>query len=186
MAGVYRYAEQEGLLDRSPAAHVRRPRLDYESHATGRNRNQIGPLFLAPGLASASEQALVSLLTINGLRVSEALAADIDALGIEGGHDTLTVLRTGGKIVTIPLAPGVPKRSTSPSANGSKGPVFVGRNGDPLDRHAAWRITLLLILLIVLVLVGAPATAKAGTALGAPASAACSSSSCSSSCSPAL
>jgi integrase len=35
VAGFYRYAEQEGLLARSPAAHVRRPRLDYESHATG-------------------------------------------------------------------------------------------------------------------------------------------------------
>ena len=31
VAGFYRYAEQEGLLERSPAAHVRRPRLDYES-----------------------------------------------------------------------------------------------------------------------------------------------------------
>lgn len=30
-AGFYRYAEQEGLIDRSPAVHVRRPRLDYES-----------------------------------------------------------------------------------------------------------------------------------------------------------
>jgi hypothetical protein len=36
---------------------------------------------------------------------SEAPGADIDALGIERGHRTLTVLRQGGKIVTIPLAP---------------------------------------------------------------------------------
>ena len=28
VAGFYRYAEQEGLLEKSPAAHVRRPRLD--------------------------------------------------------------------------------------------------------------------------------------------------------------
>jgi site-specific recombinase XerD len=35
VAGFFRYAEQEGLLERSPAAHVRRPRLDYQSHATG-------------------------------------------------------------------------------------------------------------------------------------------------------
>src|SRR5687768_13612094 len=27
----YRYAEQEGLIPLSPAVHVRRPRLDYES-----------------------------------------------------------------------------------------------------------------------------------------------------------
>jgi integrase/recombinase XerD len=34
VAGFYRYAAGEELLDHSPAAHVRRPRLDYESHAT--------------------------------------------------------------------------------------------------------------------------------------------------------
>ncbi len=90
---------------RSPAVHVRRPRLDYESHATGLDRNEVGALLVAAGLASASEHALVSLLAINGLRVSEALGADIDALGLERGHRTLTVLRKGGKVVTIPLAP---------------------------------------------------------------------------------
>ncbi len=38
IAGFYRYAVEEDLLDHSPAAHVRRPRLDYESHATGLDR----------------------------------------------------------------------------------------------------------------------------------------------------
>ena len=33
IAGFYRYAVEEELLNHSPAAHVRRPRLDYESHA---------------------------------------------------------------------------------------------------------------------------------------------------------
>jgi len=37
---LYRYAVKEGMLDRSPAVHVRRPRLDYESNATGLDRNR--------------------------------------------------------------------------------------------------------------------------------------------------
>lgn len=45
-----RYAEQEGLLERSPAAHVRRPRLDYESHPAGLDRNEVGALLVAAGL----------------------------------------------------------------------------------------------------------------------------------------
>ncbi|MGH9234217.1 MAG: tyrosine-type recombinase/integrase, partial [Acidimicrobiales bacterium] len=73
VSGFCRYAEQEGLLERSPAAHVRRPRLDYESHATRLDRNEVGALLVAAGLASAREHALISLLAINGLRVSEAL-----------------------------------------------------------------------------------------------------------------
>jgi integrase/recombinase XerD len=57
VAGFYRYAEQEGLLERSPAAHVRRPRLDYESHASRLDRNEVGALFVAAGLASPGEHA---------------------------------------------------------------------------------------------------------------------------------
>jgi integrase/recombinase XerD len=48
----YRYAEQEGLIAVSPAAHVRRPRLDYESHATGLDRNEVGAMLVAAGLAT--------------------------------------------------------------------------------------------------------------------------------------
>jgi integrase/recombinase XerD len=105
IAGVYRYAVEEDLLEHSPAVHVRRPRLDYESHAVGLDRNEVGALLVAAGLGAAAEHALLSLLAINVLRISEALGADIDTLGIERGHRTLTVLRKGGKTVTIPLAP---------------------------------------------------------------------------------
>ena len=51
------------------------------------------------------EHALISLLALNGLRVSEATGASIEAMGIERGHRTLVITRTGGKVVTIPLAP---------------------------------------------------------------------------------
>ncbi len=53
VAGFYRYAEQEGLLERSPAVHVRRPRLDYESHATGLDRNEVGALLVAAAGAAS-------------------------------------------------------------------------------------------------------------------------------------
>jgi integrase/recombinase XerD len=105
IAGFYRYAVEEELLDHSPAAHVRRPRLDYESHATGLDRNELGALLVAAGLGTAAEHALVSLLALNGLRVSEATGADVEALGTERGHRTLVITRKGGKVVTIPLAP---------------------------------------------------------------------------------
>ncbi|HEX6525311.1 MAG TPA: site-specific integrase [Streptosporangiaceae bacterium] len=105
IAGFYRYAVEEELLDRSPAAHVRRPRLDYESHATGLDRNEAGALLVAAGLGPPAEHALISLLALNGLRVSEATGADIEHMGLERGHRTLTVTRKGGKVVIIPLAP---------------------------------------------------------------------------------
>ena len=141
VVGFYRYAEEEGLLERSPAAHVRRPRLDYESHATGLDRNEVGAILVAAGLASAREHALVSLLAINGLRVSEAIGADIEALGLERGHRTLTVLRKGGKIVDDAAgAREPPGPSTWPSANGSRARSSSAATVQRLDRHAAGRI----------------------------------------------
>jgi integrase len=62
-------------------------------------------LLVAAGLGSSAEHALISLLALNGLRVSEATGADIEQLGLERGHRTLTITRKGGKMVTIPLAP---------------------------------------------------------------------------------
>ena len=67
IAGFCKYAVEEELLDHSPAAHVRRPRLDYESHATALDRNEMGALLVAAGLGSPLEHALISLLALNGL-----------------------------------------------------------------------------------------------------------------------
>ena len=117
IAGFYKYAVEEELLDHSPAAHVRRPRLDYESHATGLDSNELGALLVAAGLGRPSEHALISLLTLNGLRVSEATDSDIQNLGIGRGHRTLVVTRKGGKVVTIRSLRARLGRSTWPSAN---------------------------------------------------------------------
>ena len=64
--------KKKDLIAASPAVHVRRPRLDYESHATGLDRNEVGAMLVAAGLAGARDHALISLLALNGLRVSEA------------------------------------------------------------------------------------------------------------------
>ena len=72
IAGFYKYAVEEELLEHSPAAHVRRPRLDYESRAIGLDRNELGAILVAAGLGPPAEHALISLLALNGLRVSEA------------------------------------------------------------------------------------------------------------------
>jgi integrase/recombinase XerD len=140
IACFYRYAEEEGLIPNSPAVHVRRPRLDYESHATGLDRNEVGAMLVAAGLGEAQDHALLSLLALNGLRVSEAIGADIERLGLERGHRTLTILRKGGKIVTIPLAPRTARAVDLAVGEGSEGPIFQAADGTRLDRHAAARI----------------------------------------------
>jgi integrase/recombinase XerD len=140
IAGFYRYAVEEELLDHSPAAHVRRPRLDCESHATGLDRNELGALLVAAGLSRPSEHALISLLALNGLRVSEATSADIQNLGVERGHRTLVVTRKGGKVVTIPLAPRTARAIDLAIGERTDGPIFLTADGHRLDRQGAARI----------------------------------------------
>jgi site-specific recombinase XerD len=100
IAGFCKYAVEEKLLDHSPAAHVRRPRVDYESRAVALDRNELGALLVAAGLGLPADHALISLLALNSLRVSEATGADIEHLGLERGHRTLTITPKGGKVVT--------------------------------------------------------------------------------------
>jgi integrase/recombinase XerD len=140
IAGFYRYAVEEELLDHSPAAHVRRPRADYESHATALDRNEVGALLVAAGPGPAAEHALVSLLALNGLRVSEATGADIEHLGLERGHRTLVITRKGGKVVTIPLAPRTARAIDLAIDERTSGPLFLAADGKRLGRHGAARV----------------------------------------------
>jgi site-specific recombinase XerD len=139
VTSFYRYSEQEDIITKSPATHVRRPRLDYESRATALDRNEVGAMLVAAGLNGAQDHALISLLALNGLRVSEATGAHIEALGLVRGHRTLTILRKGGKTVIIPLAPRTARAIDLAVGERSEGPLFVGTDGERLDRHAAAR-----------------------------------------------
>ena len=136
----YRYAEQEGIIDHSPAVHVRRPKLDYESHAIGLDRNELGAMMVAAGLAGARDHALISLLALNGLRVSEAVGARIEDLALQRGHRTLTVVRKGGKIVCMPLATRTARALDLVVGERFNGTILHGNYDQPLDRHGAARI----------------------------------------------
>jgi site-specific recombinase XerC len=76
LAGFYRYAVQEGALPHSPVTHVRRPSVARDSQALGLDREEAVRSLAAAESASARDHALACLLTLNGLRVSEACAAD--------------------------------------------------------------------------------------------------------------
>jgi integrase len=97
-------------------------------------------MLVAAGLGAAAEHALISLLALNGLRVSEATGADIGALGLERGHRTLPINRKGGKVVTIPLAPRTARAIDLAIGERSEGPLFLAADGRRLDRHGAARI----------------------------------------------
>jgi integrase/recombinase XerD len=95
---------------------------------------------MAAGFGPPAGHALISLLALNGLRVSEATGADIEHLGLERGHRTLTITRKDGKVVSIPLAPRTARAIDLAIGEHTEGPVFLARDGRRLYRHGARRI----------------------------------------------
>jgi integrase/recombinase XerD len=139
IAGFYKYAVEEDLLDQSPAVHVRRPRLDYESHATGLDRNELGAMLVAGGLGTASEHAD---LATGAQRPSGLGGHRCRHRGPRRRtwHRTLTITRKGGKVATIPLAPRTARAIDLAIGERSHGPIFLAADGHRLDRHGAGRM----------------------------------------------
>lgn len=140
LAGYYREALDAGLVTRSPVDRVRRPRTGGDSQTLGLDRGELRLFLAAAQRVSARDRALVELLALNGLRVSEALAADISDRGLERGHCTLTVTGKGGSRATVPLAPRTCDALDASHADRTDGPLFTTKSGKRLDRHAAAKI----------------------------------------------
>lgn len=88
--GFYRTAVIDGILEHSPAEHVRRPAVPAESPALGFTHLQFEALLTAAREAShPCGFALVAMLGLPGLRIFEATGAGIADLGEEHGHRVL-------------------------------------------------------------------------------------------------
>jgi integrase/recombinase XerD len=140
LAGFYDYALDEGLIARSPVARVRRPRVSDESPRLGVDRSELRALLGAAQESGPRDHALACLLALNGLRVSETLAADVSDLGHERGHRTLRLRRKGGKRQTVALAPRTAAALDVMLAGRSAGPLFATRSGWRMDRHGALKV----------------------------------------------
>jgi integrase/recombinase XerD len=120
VAGFCRTAVIDGLLEHSPAEHVRRPRVPAESPTLGLTHLRLEALLTAArNSGNRYDFALVYLLGLLGLRIFEATGLDIADLGEEHGHHVLHVLGKGGKTVLVPLRQRSAEPSTKRSATGS-------------------------------------------------------------------
>lgn len=140
LAGFYEYALDEGLIARSPVARVRRPRVSDESPRLGLDRDEMAAFLAAARGGTLRDHALACLLALNGLRVSETLAIDIEHLSEERGHRTVALLRKGGKRQVTPLAPRTAAALDALIDGRASGPVFATRTGRRMDRHAAQKV----------------------------------------------
>jgi integrase/recombinase XerD len=96
--GFYRFAHIDGRISSNPAQYVRRPQV-HPSNARGLDRSELGVFLYTAEQYDRDHAALAVLLGLNGLRVSEACATNVEDLGLERGHRTLRSVRFRGRPV---------------------------------------------------------------------------------------
>ena len=138
-ATFYKYAVIDGILPANPAAAVTRPKVTWE----GQKRTVLHPLELATLLAARrpgpNDHALVCLLGMLGLRVSEACATDITDLRHESGYELLHVLGKDARPADIPLPIPVLRAVREAVDCRSTGPIRRTCTGRRMDRAGASR-----------------------------------------------
>lgn len=140
LTGFYRTAVIDGVLDASPAEHLRRPTVPPEFPTLGLTHLQFEALLTAARLSPHHcDYALVAMLGLLGLRIFEATRLDIGDLGEEHGHRVLRVVGKGTKIVLVPLPPAVARAIDQAVADRGAGPILLKTRGGRMDRHAATR-----------------------------------------------
>jgi site-specific recombinase XerC len=80
LSGFYDYGLRE-LLEYSPVANVRRPRVGEDSPTIGLDAAELDRLLIAAEHASPRSAALVSLLVYNGLSLSRLGGPTLPTLG---------------------------------------------------------------------------------------------------------
>lgn len=139
LSSLYVYAGGYGI-GANPVAGVKRPKIDRTSSPSqSLDRPEVPRILAAAEADGPRSDALVSLLVLSGLRVSEALAADVEDLGHDGGHRVLTIRAKGGAETKIPLPPQVARAVDRATAGRTTGPILATSTGKRMDRRHAHR-----------------------------------------------
>jgi site-specific recombinase XerD len=138
VCGFYRFAHIDGRIASNPAQYVRRPQV-HQSDARGLDRSELGVFLFTAEHYDQAHVALAVLLGLNGLRVSEACATNIEDLGMERGHRTLRIVGKGNKPAVIPLVPRTARTIDLAVGERCEGPILRRRDGERLDRRTAHR-----------------------------------------------
>ena len=140
ICGFYRFATIDGHIPADPAAHVRRPKIEFVSSTQALTRGELADMLRAAEAESTTSHALVCLLGLNGLRVGETIAADIDQLSHQRGYRTIHLPnRKGGKVGTLSLSVRTSWAVDQAITGRTSGPILLGRDGDRLKVAAARR-----------------------------------------------
>ena len=138
VCGLYRFAHIDGRIAANPAQYVRRPKV-APSEGHGMDRGELGTFLFTAERFDRAHAALAVLLGLNGLRVSEACATNIEDLAFQRGHRTLHIIGKGNKPAVIPLVPRTARTIDLAVGERHEGPILRRQDGQRLDRRTAQR-----------------------------------------------
>jgi site-specific recombinase XerD len=129
LSSWYRWLVDEDVIAANPVERVRRPRVPEDSATLGPTVEEARRLLAAADADGPKAASLIALLLLNGLRVGETIAADVEDLGTERDHRVLRIRRKGGRVALVPLASNTGAALDALLEGRTTGPIFVGQRG---------------------------------------------------------
>jgi integrase/recombinase XerD len=147
VSSFFRHLEEEGHSIGNPALLVRRPKVSTESMTPALTRTEAARLLEHAETAGPRDHALICLLLLNGLRISEICSANIGDLHTVEHHQVLKIKRKGGLVARTVLAPRTHgairthiDTRTNTDGKTARGPLIIDNTGTRIDRFQALRI----------------------------------------------
>lgn len=140
LSSYYRRAVDDEQVVRNPVPN-QRPKVSRRSPQPYLSAGELRALLAAADADGPRSAALVALLLLACLRVSEALHVDVQDLA-RGQHGVwyLRVVRKGNRADEVPLAPQAWQRVAPLAGRRRTGPLLATATGRRMDRKAAWKL----------------------------------------------
>lgn len=134
----FRLAHADDLIDRDPTVMMRMPTDPTPVDAPWLNRFEMGSLLRAAQKRTPNHEALVALMGMMGLRVSEACNVMIeDYQTEENGYRQLRLVGKGGVPATLPVPVPALRIFERCRGNRTTGPLILTHAGKQQTRHGA-------------------------------------------------
>jgi len=136
LSSWFTWLEDEEINVGNPAARVRRPRR-HSRPQPWLDRNELTDLLATAEAEGGHPYALICLLGLNGLRVSEACSPDVRDLGGARYQPTLRIVGKGDRLAEVPLNPRTHEAIDRALAGRTDGPLLLNQWGNRMQRHNA-------------------------------------------------
>ncbi len=138
VSSLYSYLVRREVVAKNPAQYAKRPKANRDRVVTfSPVLDELVAILHAAAERDLRAEALITLMTFTGIRVSEAVGADIGDLMVSGRQAQLRVTRKGGEVEEVPMPDPATAALTRYLDGRPDGPLFLTHDGRRLTRSRA-------------------------------------------------